>query len=155
MTRLLLVAVFLSACNPEVTAKAPASFAIVNDVQDNDAGVAFRALSASGVLYRVRSEKFEPEQATTTLAFWKEATQKKLESDGYVVSDSQDLTLDGLPGASLTALAPIGSVDYAYLIAFAPAGKRMVIAEAAGERAELDKVRAQVLEAIAAIKINR
>ena len=82
-TSLLLAALLaITACSG-VDAVAPEGFAAFDDFGD------FRAVSADGVMYRVRVEENDPE---ATLDFWKEALRKRMENAGYRVVAEQDLT---------------------------------------------------------------
>ncbi len=89
-----------------------------------------RAVSPDGALYRVRVEKHKPK---AELAFWKEAVRERMTAAGYKVVAEGDLEAGGVAGGTVELLAPIGTEDWTYLLAFFPVGGKMVIAEAAAE----------------------
>jgi hypothetical protein len=106
---------------------------------------AFRAVSPDGVVFRVRAAEHEPE---ADLPFWKEAMHKRMEDAGYQVQAEADITASGTPGTMLELTAPYGTDDYSYLLAIFPAGKRIVIVEAAGEVADFAARRDAIVAAI-------
>ncbi|MFZ5477121.1 MAG: DUF4349 domain-containing protein [Myxococcota bacterium] len=105
----------------------------------------FAATSPDGVVYRVRTAKNEPE---ADLAFWREALTTRMKEAGYtVVSEGE---LDG--GAYLELSAANGPRDDAYLIGIFVAGRKIVIAEAAGEVTRFAARRDAVLAAMKGIE---
>ncbi len=92
---------------------------------------AFRAVSPDGVVFRVRAAEHEPE---ADLAFWKEAMTKRMVEAGYDVHSEGEIEAKGTAGALLELTAPFGTDDYSYLLAVFPAGKELVIVEAARRR---------------------
>lgn len=105
-------------------------------------GARFRAASPDGVLYRVRSVKHKPE---ADLAFWKEAVRERMIAAGYKAVAEQDL--EG--GVRMEFASPLGQEDWTYVLAFFLDGKKLVVAEAAGEVVRFDGRRAAVEAAMA------
>lgn len=106
----------------------------------------FRATSADGVLFEVRTAKHKPE---ATLAFWKEALRKRMTDAGYTVVAESDVTASGKPGAMLELAAPMGAQDYSYLVAVFVHGKKLVLVEAAGEVSKFQVRKAAILASVA------
>lgn len=105
----------------------------------------FRAASPDGVLYRVRTVKHEPR---ADLAFWTEAVRERMVAAGYTRLAEGALEANGAEGGLIELAAPVGDEDWTYLIGFFPAGKRMILAEAAGEARALDAHRDAILKAM-------
>jgi hypothetical protein len=110
---------------------------------------AFRAVSAEGVVFRVRAESTKSKAA---LPFWKEAIKKRMLDAGYTFVSEADLTSPGGPGYLLELAAPIGARDYSYLVAIFVKDTDLVIAEAAGEVLPVVRHKKAIGEAIAAIR---
>jgi hypothetical protein len=110
---------------------------------------AFRAVSPDGVVFRVRTARHDPE---ADLAFWKEAMQKRQAEAGYREHSAGDASAGSLPGTLLELTAPWGTDDYTYLVALFPAGKELVIVEAAGEVSRFAARREAVLEAVGRVR---
>jgi hypothetical protein len=125
-----------------VGAKAPEGFAEIEE------WTAFRALSAEGIMYRVRTEEHEPE---AKLDFWKEALKKRMLDAGYAFVSDKEIKLGNTPGYFLELAAPVGQEDYTYAMAIAVRGGDIVIAEAAGEVTRFAKHKDAVLAAMQAI----
>jgi hypothetical protein len=105
----------------------------------------YRAASADDVLFRVRTERHKPKGE---LSFWKEAVRVRMQAAGYKVVEEKDLGIVGVNGATLELVAPVGTEDWTYLIGFFPAGRRIIVAEAAGEVTKFEARREQILTAI-------
>lgn len=90
------------------------------------------AVSPDGVLFTVRTEKNKPK---ADLAFWRDAMKTRMSQAGYRVVSDTICSMKGAEGALLRLAAPVGNQDYLYWIAFSlnPSGKRLLVAEAAGE----------------------
>jgi hypothetical protein len=134
----LLLAASLGACRG-FSAEAPAGFASYSDWSH------FRSVSPEGIVYRVRSEKNEPEAG---LAFWREALKKRMLDAGYVFVSEGDVKAANEPGYLLELAAPLGEQDYTYLVALFARGSRLVIVEASGEVTRFAPHRPAIVEAI-------
>ncbi len=112
----------------------------------------FRAASADGVLFRVRQEDNRDE---TELVFWKEALKHRMIDAGYTFLRENDVQAQNAhPGYLLELTAPVGPVDYAYLVSIFVSGKHIVIAEAAGDVVKLDVRKPQIMDALAKLQID-
>ncbi|MEZ4235347.1 MAG: DUF4349 domain-containing protein [Myxococcota bacterium] len=109
----------------------------------------YRAASPDDVLFVLRSERHKPK---SDLAFWKEAVRVRMVAAGYKVLGEGDVVANGVDGGLIDVAAPVGTEDWEYLIAFFPNGRRVVIAEAAGEVSALDARREAILAAFARIE---
>lgn len=106
-----------------------------------------RAVSPDGVVMRVRAERHRPQ---ADLPFWEEALLERMAAAGYrKAGDPEPITVDGQAGTLVTFNAPMGVDDYTYMVAIFPHGRKLIIAEAAGEIATFDEhedaVRAAIL----------
>jgi hypothetical protein len=110
---------------------------------------AFRAVSPDGVVFRVRAAEHEPE---ADLSFWKEAMGKRMVEAGYQVLAESEISASGTAGTLLELTAPYGTDDYSYLLAIFPAGKEIVIVEAAGEVATFAARRDAIIQAIGQVQ---
>ena len=109
----------------------------------------YRAVSPDGVVFRVRAAEHEPE---ADLAFWKEAMHERMEAAGYNFLSEAEVQASGTQGTLLELTAPYGTDDYTYLLAVFPAGKELVIVEAAGEISRFAARREAVLAAVAGVQ---
>jgi hypothetical protein len=105
----------------------------------------FRAVSADGVMYRVRSVKHKPKGE---LAFWKEALHDRMVAAGYKVASETDVTASGTPGALLELHAPLGEQDWTYLVGVFPDGGKLVLVEAGAEITDFQQHEQAILDAI-------
>jgi len=127
----------------------PTGFARYSDSRE------FKAVSPEGVVFRVRSEENKP---FAELPFWKEALKKRMLDAGYIFLREAPITAvaaNDQPGYLLELTAPLGEEDYTYLTAVFVRGKKIVIAEAAGEVTDLDSRRDAILAAIQGLKLDR
>jgi len=125
-------------------AEAPEGFAAFDD------WTRFRAVSPEGVLYRVRSEKNDPE---ATLPFWREALKKRMLDAGYTLVTDGEAKAGAEAGYLLEVAAPVGQEDYTYLVAVFVRGSRLTIVEASGEVSKFRGRRAAVVAAIGKIAL--
>ncbi|MFT4976299.1 MAG: hypothetical protein ACI8S6_002195 [Myxococcota bacterium] len=110
-----------------------------------------RAVSPDDVVIRVRAERHRPE---ADLAFWEEALQERMAAAGYrQVGEPEALTVDGVAGSLVELSAPMGVDDYTYLVAIFPHGRKLIIAEAAGEIATFEEREEAVRAAIAGLSL--
>lgn len=142
---LLLALLLVSACHP-FQGVAPDGFAAF------EPGKSYRAVSPDGVLFRVRAADNKPK---ADLPFWKEAFKKRMLDSGYsFTAEANVATTSGTPGYMLELAAPIGVVDYGYIIAIFEHGDDIIIAEAAGDVVKLAARRQAVVDAITQLKLN-
>jgi len=121
-------------------AAAPDGFAGFEKTDD------YQAVSPDGVVYRVREEPNEPK---ADLAFWKEKLRNHMADAGYHVRSESDIKAGtGEPGYLLELTAPVGAVDYLYLVGVFLKGDRIFIAEAAGDVLKLEARRAAIQNAL-------
>ncbi len=104
-----------------------------------------KAVSPDGVMFRTRSEKNEP---YAKLSFWKEALKKRMLDAGYGFRKESGISADGREGYLLELTAPLGPVDYSYLVAVFLNKKEIFIVESAGEITRFDNRREDVVAAI-------
>lgn len=143
--RLLVVAalcLFGSGCRG-FDAEAPAGFATYDDWSQ------FRAISADGIMYRVRTGDNDPE---AKLKFWSEALKKRMLDAGYAFISDGEVKAGNRPGYLLELAAPVGQEDYSFLVAVFVRGSDLIIAEAAGEVTRFAKHREAVVAAIGSIR---
>jgi hypothetical protein len=138
---LLAVLLALAACRG-VDAEAPEGFAAFDDWGQ------FRAVSADGVMYRVRAEDNEPE---AKLEFWKEALKNRMKDAGYAFVAEEDIKGKS-PGYLLELAAPVGEQDYSYMVAVFVRGGDIIVAEASGEVTHFAGRRGAVVAALSKIK---
>lgn len=103
----------------------------------------FRAASPDGVLFRVRTEKHKPE---ATPEFWREAVRERMVAAGYKVVAEQETPSGGV----LELVSPMGQEDWTYAVAFAVDGRKLHVAEAAGEVTRFEARRAEIEQALTA-----
>lgn len=109
----------------------------------------YRAASADDVLFRVRTVKHKPKGE---LPFWKEAVRVRMVAAGYKLVEEKDLGIAGADGATIELVAPVGTEDWTYLVGFFPAGRKIVVVEAAGEVTSFEARREKILAAIQGIQ---
>jgi hypothetical protein len=108
----------------------------------------YRAISADGVVFRIRRVEHEPEGE---LAFWRDAARERMVAAGYELLGEG--LLEGRDDAAwLDLAAPIGDQDWGYLVAFYPRGEDLVIAEAVGEVRALDARKDALLAAMSDLR---
>ncbi len=105
----------------------------------------YRAVSSDGVMYRVRSEKHEPQGE---LLFWKEAMKQRMVAAGYQVASEAEVEAGPVRGAMLEVRAPLGEQDWTYLVAVFPIGKKLVLVEAAAEITKMEARKTAILAAM-------
>jgi len=114
-----------------------------------DKGETFRAVSPSGVVYRVRKEANKPK---ADLAFWKEALKNRMIDAGYAFVTEGSIQSQGQEGYLLELAAPFGQLDYSYLIAIYVQDDEIYIAESVGEVSLLKKEREAIVEAMQKVR---
>ncbi|MDH3348001.1 MAG: hypothetical protein OEM02_07870 [Desulfobulbaceae bacterium] len=110
-----------------------------------------RAVSSSGVMYRIKREKNEP---YAELAFWKEALKKRMLDAGYIYVKDGDIKVGKRSGYLLELAAPLGTQDFTYLIAVClQDNKQLVIVEAAGEMVAFLEKRQTIISTIEQLEL--
>jgi hypothetical protein len=105
-----------------------------------------RALSSDDAVWRVRVLRT---RQPADLSFWSEALKNRLQETGYVLTGEGDVTTEaGVAGARTEWSAPDGERDAAWLVAIFVDGRRIVVAEAAGEAGVFPAHREAVLSAL-------
>jgi hypothetical protein len=115
-------------------------------------GAAYRALSPEGLLYRVRLFPNEPQK---TLAFWGETLKNHLLKEGYRLNgEARAFQAGETAGTAFEWLVPFGNESYLYLTAVLVAGKRIVLAEAAGPYPLFAQYRPSLTESLRSIRLR-
>ncbi len=111
-----------------------------------------RAMSPEGMRFQVRSLKNDPRQ---NLAFWAEALRAQLVKEGYRASGEPQVFKAAGPGKRTPIdgrffewAMPYGAESWSYLTAVMVSGRKILVVEAAGERALYQKHRAAVLASL-------
>jgi hypothetical protein len=105
----------------------------------------FRAVSADGVVFRVRTFRGQPE---ADLGFWTEALRNHLDAGGYRVTGEHGAPAGGQPAVRFEAEAPCGQGDCAWRLVAAPRGRGILVVEAAGPVTAMEG-RAEAVDAAA------
>jgi len=141
---ILAAAVFLLArMSAQVTLTPPEGFA------EENAGNVYRAVSPEGVSMRVRTVRNYPKKE---LSFWRDALRSHLLDEGYRILNDENFTAGTREGVMYEWGLPYGQKDYIYLTAVIPAGRRIIIAEAAGEHILYGKYRKALHESLQTMK---
>ncbi|MFW6245411.1 MAG: hypothetical protein ACOC36_05945, partial [Fibrobacterota bacterium] len=106
-----------------------------------------RAVSPEGVVYRIRHEKNKP---YAEFSFWCEAFEKRMVDTGYRFSS--DTVDNESQRAVYEFAAPVGHMDYVYLVGLIPIKKEIVLIEAAGDAVQFQQYRDAVFKAINQVK---
>ena len=134
-----LTALFLSTgCCRHFTAVAPDGFATYRSC------TTFKAAHYNRIVYRVRQIRNKP---YAPFDFWKEALPRRMKDAGYRIIGEKTLTLNDQNILLLDMAAPLGSVDYSYMLMMTVKKKRILIAEAAGAVEEVRKSRGAIMDA--------
>jgi hypothetical protein len=132
------VALLASCARPHM--RAPEGFAPI------DGGSTFRALSPEGMRVQARKVRNRPRQQ---VAFWAEALRTQLIKDGYrSAGEPQPFKAGSREGRYFEWVVPYGTESWSYLTAVVVAGRRILVVEAAGERALYQKHRAALLASL-------
>ena len=136
--------ILLSACS-RIGVEKPEGFA---DKQSYDT---YNAISPEGVQYRIRYVKNYPEKDIT---FWQEAVKIHLEKEGYEFIAQKEFEAGDKKAILFEWGAPYGHENYIYKTAIAVFGKRIAIAEAAGEYELYHKYRDALVSSLQTIKLK-
>ncbi len=110
-----------------------------------------KAVSPDGVMFRIRTEKNEPE---ADLPFWSEALKIRMLDAGYRFLKESDIMAGAHEGYLLELAAPLGPMDYSYLIAiFLNKKNQLLIVETAGEVTRFNARREAIVEAIKQLEL--
>ncbi|NLW32524.1 MAG: hypothetical protein GXY77_13830 [Fibrobacter sp.] len=139
---LLISLLILSGCGRQFTAVAPEGFAVYR------AGSAFRAASHDRLVYRVKCTENIP---YAEFSFWKEALTKRMSDAGYRVINDSVIQINDKDALFLELVAPLGDSDYLYNILMMVEGKKILLAEAAGEVEIMHKNREKIIKAFKSI----
>lgn len=132
-------------------AKAPVGFAYYDDSTLGLPAPEFRAISADGVRFRVRTVGNEPRGDA---ALWTAALRRSLERKGYRLSDTASVrTEDGHDLAVVRGVIGLGGIDYGYVIGFHVTGSSVVLAEAGGSQEAVAFRTKEIDAAFRAVKI--
>ena len=120
----------------------PEGFALYSETKKD-----IKASSHDGVFYRVRTLKPNP---SANDSFWAEAVEKRMIEAGYHPSGehSQISTTEIGSGHLIQTLAPNGTEDMSYWIAFHQVGKRLIVVEVLGEVSTFEPRTEAILKAI-------
>ena len=105
----------------------------------------YRAITAEGVVLRVRTVANEPPQ---NLKFWVEALRVHLHKAGYILMNEDVFSSAAGDGAMFEWSAPLNGEDWVYLTALAVGPERITIAEAAGEHRYFRGYRDSIIESL-------
>ena len=109
----------------------------------------FRAVSPEGVAFRVRVVKNEPRM---DLEFWRETLANHLKREGYRGGNESSFTAGERDGVIFDWTVPYGPETWSYLTAFLVSGKRIYLAEAAGEHTLIRRYRPAIEDALSSLR---
>lgn len=138
------VVVLLATACGRVRMDAPEGFAPIKTPK------ALVAVSPEGVRLRVRSLRNYPEQ---DLEFWSKALANHLEQEGYhQAEEGERFQAGSRAGVATTWLLPYANQTWTYLTAVVVAGKRIYVAEAAGELTLFRGYHSAILESLRSLR---
>ncbi|MBN2444697.1 MAG: hypothetical protein JXJ04_25300 [Spirochaetales bacterium] len=111
----------------------------------------YNAISPEGVLYRVRYVKNYPEK---DIMFWQKAVKLHLEKEGYDYLTETEFDAKGKKGILFEWGAPYGHENYIYMTAIIVSGKKIAIAEAAGEFTLYQEYKDELLKSVKTITVR-
>jgi hypothetical protein len=109
----------------------------------------FRAISPEGLALRVRVVKNDPQM---DLEFWRETLGNHLVREGYRGGETSSFTAGEREGVIFNWTVPYGPETWSYLTAFLVSGKRIYLAEAAGEHTLMRRYRPAIEDALASLR---
>lgn len=119
---IIMTIVILSSCS-RIKIQKPEGFA---EIQKS---TMYKAMSPEGLPFQVRSFKNYPKK---DLSFWKKALKAHLQQEGYKLISEKTLGEESSEVHCFEWGAPYGGADYIYLTALMIKGKKILLAEAAG-----------------------
>jgi hypothetical protein len=112
----------------------------------------YHAISPEGLRFSVRTVKNYPRKE---LAFWKDVLKAHLEEEGYTpLGEGEPFRAGDVDGTVYEWAVPLGQDDYVYLVAVMPAGRRIIIAEAAGEHTLFARYRQALYECLQTVSLR-
>ena len=136
-------ALVLGSCGT-IKAAPPEGFAWTKDRSN-----IFKAVSPEGMKYRIRSTKNYPQK---DLEFWEVALESHLLSEGYeLFNEPGTFEAYGKKGVFFEWGLSYAGEDHIYLTALIVKGKKIIIAEAAGEMSIYNIYRDSIIESLTTI----
>jgi hypothetical protein len=126
-------------CSRPFLAIAPEGFA------SYEGGSSFKFVSPDHVVFRVRSCTNDPYAG---FDFWREALPERMKNAGYRIIADSVMTTENNKALLIEMAAPLGAVDFSYMVMMRVKEKKILIAEAAGEFADLQKRKPAVIAAL-------
>ncbi len=112
----------------------------------------YSAVSPEGMRFRVRTVRNYPRKE---LDFWNEALRNHLLDEGYrLLNSGEDFSTPTAQGTLYEWVVPYGSGDYIFLTAIIPAGKKVLIVEAAGEYTIYSRYRESIHESLQTLSLR-
>ena len=109
----------------------------------------FKAVSPEGMKYRIRSVKNYPQK---NLEFWETALEAHLQSEGYSpFNEPGTFKANGKDGVYFEWGLSYAGEDHIYLTAVIVKGKKIIIAEAAGEISIYNLYRDSIIKSLSTI----
>ena len=111
------------------------------------------AVSPEGMTFRVRTVDNYP---SMDLEFWSEASRIHMEKEGYRIRSGEGDTYPLTAGDTVVYewVVPYGTRSYIYLTALSVSGKRIAVAEAAGEHGLYKLRRESLLDTLENLKVH-
>jgi hypothetical protein len=128
-----------SNCGKPFTTPTPEGFAPYTD------NMVFKSVSPDHVVYRIRMIKNDP---FADFNFWREALPERMKNAGYRVICDTILSIENSKSLLLEMAAPLGNVDYSYLVMMKVNGEQILLAEAAGIYTNFQNRKQSIIEAL-------
>jgi hypothetical protein len=139
-----MICAFFYSCSP-VSVNKPEGFA------EKYTQSSYNAISPEGVLFRIREVKNYPEKE---IGFWQKAVKAHLEKEGYKFVKEEEFTAGSTKGMLFEWGAPYGFENYIYMTGIAVFGRKIIIAEAAGEFSLYNQYRNALLTSLTSMKVQ-
>jgi hypothetical protein len=97
------------------------------------------------VVFRVRACKNDP---YADFVFWREALPERMKNAGYRIVADSVITSGNNKALLLEMAAPLGSVDFSYMVLMRVNEKNILLAEAAGAFPDFQKRKSSVVAAL-------
>jgi len=136
----------LVGCSRSFVAVAPVGFATY------DKGSSFKSVSAERIVYRVRTCRNKP---YADFEFWREALPERMKNAGYRIIRDSVITVEEKPALLLEMAAPVGDADYSYIVMMAVRKKIIIIGEAAGAYADMQKQKPTIVAALQRVTVKK